>query len=80
MSPKQAIGRPHKVDYRVMIKLADAIQHNATIGEACRFVGISRQTYFSYFNNNPVFREKMSTAKANQNKVVFSFLTPFQIN
>ncbi|MDB5184326.1 MAG: hypothetical protein JWN38_134 [Candidatus Saccharibacteria bacterium] len=72
---KKAIGRPHKVDYRVMIKLADAIQHSATIGEACRFAGISRQTYFYYLNNNSVFREKMATAKSNQDKLVMSFLT-----
>jgi hypothetical protein len=58
-----------------MIKLADAIQHNATISEACRFAGISRQTYFFYFNNNSVFREKMTIAKRNQDKVVMSFLT-----
>jgi hypothetical protein len=75
MPIKKAIGRPHKVDYRVMIKLADAIQHNATIGEACRFAGISRQTYFYYLNNNSVFCEKMAIAKSNQNKAVFSFLT-----
>jgi hypothetical protein len=75
MAIKKAIGRPHKVDYRVMIKLADAIQHNATITEATRFAGISRQTYFYYLNNNSVFREKMSTAKRNQDKLVMSFLT-----
>lgn len=75
MPIKKAMGRPHKVDYRVMIKLADAIQHNATITEATRFAGISRQTYFYYLHNNSVFREKMMTAKRNQDKLVMSFLT-----
>lgn len=75
MPIKKAIGRPHKVDYRVMIKLADAIQHNASVTEACRFAGISRQTYFYYLNNNSVFCEKMVTAKSNQDKLVMSFLT-----
>ena len=75
MQIKKAIGRPHKVDYRVIVKLADAIQHNATITEACRFAGISRQTYFYYMNSNSVFSEKMAIAKSNQNKAVFSFLT-----
>lgn len=75
MPIKKAIGRPHKVDYRVMIKLADAIQHNASVTEACRFVGISRQTYFYYLNNNSVFREKMAAAKCNQDKLTMSFLT-----
>lgn len=75
MPIKQATGRPHKVDYRVMIKLADAIQHNASITEACRFAGISRQTYFFYLHNNSVFSDKMTTAKQNQDKLVMSFLT-----
>lgn len=75
MPIKRAIGRPHKVDYRVMIKLADAIQHNASVTEACRFAGISRQTYFYYLHNNSVFMEKMMTAKQNQDKMVMSFLT-----
>lgn len=74
---KNAVGRPHKVNYRVMIKVADAIQHNASISEACRFAGISRQTYWYYMNNNIVFREKMTVAKNNQNKLVMSFLTTF---
>lgn len=75
MPIKKATGRPHKVDYRVMIKLADAIQHNASVSEGCAFVGISRQLYYVYFNNNLVFRDKMMTAKSNQDKLVMSFLT-----
>lgn len=73
------IGRPTKISYSTMIKLADSIQHNATITEACRYAGISRDTYYRYLSNE-VFAEKMAIAKDNQNKVVFSFLTPFQIN
>lgn len=75
MPIKKAKGRTHKVDYRVMIKLADAIQHNASVSESCAFVGISRQLYYYYFNTNSVFREKMTTAKNNQDKLVMSFLT-----
>lgn len=73
------IGRPTKISYSIMIKLADSIQHNATITEACRYAGISRDTYYRYLENE-VFAEKMEEAHNNQNKVVFSFLTPFQIN
>ncbi|MCA9318139.1 hypothetical protein KDA06_00685 [Candidatus Saccharibacteria bacterium] len=58
-----------------MLRLADAIQHNSTITEACRWTGISRTTFFYYMRNNEVFREKMDAAKENQNKVVFSFFT-----
>ena len=76
MLPK-AVGRPNKVDMRVVVRLADMIQHNSTISEACEFTGISRQTYHFYFRNNSYFRSKMIVAKENQNKVVMSFLTVF---
>lgn len=71
---KKATGRPTKINYQTIIKLADAIQHNATVTEACRFAGISRDTFYRHLNQ-PVFAEKMATAKINQNKVVMSFLT-----
>lgn len=71
---KKATGRPTKIDYQTIIKLADAIQHNATVTEACRFAGISRDTYYRHLNQ-PVFAEKIAIAKNNQNKVVMSFLT-----
>ncbi len=75
----KAIGRPTKISYSTMIMLADSIRHNSTITEACRYAGISRDTYYRFLENK-VFAEKMAIAKNNQNKVVFSFLTPFQIN
>lgn len=75
MATQKAIGRPPKVNYRVMIKLADAIQHNANITDACRYAGISRDTFYRYLNSEEIFAEKMAVAKDNQNKVVFSFLT-----
>lgn len=71
---KKATGRPTKINYQTIIKLADAIQHNTTVTEACRFAGISRDTYYCHLNQ-PVFAEKMATAKSNQNKLIMSFLT-----
>lgn len=73
---KKSVGRPPKLNYKTMFKLADAIQHNSTIGEACRYAGISTSAYFSYMNNE-VFAEKMKEAKENQNKVAFNFCTYF---
>ena len=75
MATPKAIGRPPKVNYRIIIKLADAIQHNSNITDACRYAGISRDTFYRYLNNEEVFAEKMTVAKDNQSKVVFSFLT-----
>lgn len=77
MQIRMVAGRPPKVNYKVIIKLADAIQHNASVTEACRFAGISRDSYYRHLHNNEVFAEKMATAKANQNKVIFSFLTMY---
>ena len=75
MTPKKAIGRPPKVNYKVMLRLADAIQHNANITDACRYAGLSRQSFYHYLNTNEVFAKTMATAKENQNKLVMSFLT-----
>lgn len=50
MAIKKSIGRPLKVDYKVIIKLADAIQHNANVTDACRYAGISRDTYYRHLN------------------------------
>jgi DNA invertase Pin-like site-specific DNA recombinase len=76
MAAKRATGRPSKVDYKIIIKLADSIQHSATVTEACKYAGISRDTYYRHMNNE-VFAEKMVIAKRNQNKVVMSFLTTY---
>lgn len=76
MEIKKATGRPPKVTYKTMLRLIDALQHNSTVDEACRWAGISRNTYYSYLSNE-VFAEKIARAKENQNKVVFSFSTYF---
>lgn len=77
MDIKKAVGRPTKINMRTVIKLADAIAHNTNITDSCRFVGISRTSYYRHLNNNPVFAEKMSTAMINRNKVVFNFVTTY---
>lgn len=80
MAIKKTVGRPTKMDFRILIKIADAIQHNATIDEATRFAGVSRQTYYYYLNTNSVFAEKMAIAHSNKNKAVMSFLTTYRLN
>ena len=75
MVNKNAVGRPPKVNYKIMFKLADAIQHSASISDACRYGGISRDTYYRYLNEEPAFAEKMNAAKANQYRLIFSSLT-----
>ena len=75
MAIKKAVGRPTKVTMRTVIKLADLIQHNYNISDACRYSGISRETYYRYLNNEAVFAQTMAVAHANQNKVVWNFMT-----
>ncbi len=71
----KAIGRKPRVTYTTMLRLADALQHNSTISEACAWTGISRTTYFYYMRNNEVFREKMLAAQKRQDEAVFCFFT-----
>jgi ACT domain-containing protein len=76
MPYREAEGRPSKVTWAVIVKLADSLQHNTTITEACRYAGISRSTYYRHLNNEDgVFAVKMEAAMKNQNKVVMSFVT-----
>lgn len=77
MAIKEALGRPLKVNYKIIVKLADAIQHNANVTEACRYAGISRDTFYRHYNEEKVFADKINNAKDNQNKVVMSFLTTY---
>jgi ACT domain-containing protein len=79
MTYRKAVGRPLKVDHKVITELVNAIQTSSNITDACRYAGISRDTFYRHMSNK-VFAEKMKEAYNNQNKVVFSFLTPFQIN
>lgn len=64
MTNKKAIGRPVKVNYTVISKLEDALQHGASVSEACNHAGISRETFYKYFRNEEVFSQKMKTARA----------------
>ncbi|MNY59414.1 hypothetical protein D3C86_1958610 [compost metagenome] len=72
---KNAIGRPPKMSMKIIDKLSDAIQHNVTVTDACKYAGISRDTYYRYYKRESVFTDKIDTAKENQNKLVMSFLT-----
>ena len=65
MADNKSIGRRLKVDCKIIIKLVDAIQHNANITDACRYAGISRDTFYRHLNSQELFAEKMTIAKDN---------------
>lgn len=74
MAVKRSVGRPVKIDYKVMMKLAAALQHSANVSDACRYAQISRDSYYRYMNSEPEFAKTMQVAKANQYKLM-SYLT-----
>ena len=76
MTVKKNVGRPVRMDYRTMNKLADALQHSATVSDACRYANVSRDTFYRYYRNEQVFAERMDAAKKDQYKLI-SYLTPF---
>jgi ACT domain-containing protein len=75
MKINKAVGRQQKVTMRTVVLLADAIAHNTNITDSCRFVGISRSSFYYYLKNNQVFAERMATAKENQSKFTMNFWT-----
>jgi ACT domain-containing protein len=75
MEIKKAMGRPPKVTMRTVVLLSDAIAHNTNITDSCRFVGISRSTFYFYLKNNQVFAERIAVAKQNQREVPINFWT-----
>lgn len=66
MAIRRNVGRPSKVDYRVMMRIAAALQHSASVADACRYAQISRDTYYRHVKNEPEFAKTMRVAKANQ--------------
>lgn len=67
---KKNMGRPPKVNYKVMDKLEDALKNGASVTEACNYASISRDTYYRYLNNEEVFAERMATARRKSSKVL----------
>lgn len=72
---KAVVGRPPQITMRIVILLADAIAHNTNITDSCRFVGISRSSFYHYLKHNQMFAERMDAAKQDQSKVTMNFWT-----
>lgn len=65
---KKNIGRPPKVNYKVMARLSDALANGANVSEACNYANISRDTYYRYLNNEDIFAERMKVARSMRRK------------
>lgn len=75
MAIKNAVGRPPVVTIRTVNKLADLIQHNYSVSDACKHARISRDTFYRYLKTEPYFADTIAIARDNQNKVIFNFRT-----
>lgn len=64
MTIKKANGRPVEMNCATITKLADALEHGASVTKACSYAGISRETFYRYYRNEEVFMQKMKEARA----------------
>lgn len=75
MAIRSAVGRPPKFNMNTVDKLAFYIQRNYNVSDSCKFVRISRSTYYKYLKTEPLFANSIAIAQDNANKVSFNFRT-----
>lgn len=75
MTIKNAVGRPPKMNFKVIYKITDSISHNYSISDSCKYAGISRVTFYRHLSSNETFAKEIATAKEKQNRVNFNFVT-----
>lgn len=71
---KKSNGRPPVITISTMDKIADAIQNNYNVTDACRYANVSRDTYYRYLNTEPLFTKKIIAAYENQSTFVLCHL------
>ncbi len=74
MMIKKSNGRPSVITISTMDKIADAIQTNYNVTDACRYAKVSRDTFYRYLNTEPLFTEKIIAAYENQSTFVLCHL------
>lgn len=57
------VGRPSKKDEETVKKLEEAFKDGANITEACRVAQITRETYYTWLEEDNEFSDKMSNAQ-----------------
>lgn len=72
---KKTISNRHKITYLTLINIADDIQKNNSVAEACRKNGISRQSFYYYLNNEPDFTQLVIKAYEYQSKIPSPFFS-----
>ena len=72
---KKTISNRHKITYLTLINIADDIQHNNSVAEACRKNGISRQSFYYYLNNEPDFTQLIIKAYEYRSQIPAPFFS-----
>jgi len=75
MAIKNAVGRPPRLNLKLVNKLTHYIECNYNISDSCKYVGLSRDTYYRYLKTEPLFADSIAAAQDNANKVSFNFRT-----
>lgn len=75
MAIKNDVGRPPKMSMKIIDKLSDSISHNYSVSDSCKYAKISTNTFYRYLKSEPIFADKIATARENQSKVNFNFRT-----
>lgn len=75
MAIKNSVGRPPKLNLKIVDKLAYYLERNYSISDACKYTNVARSTYYKYLKTEPLFADSMSTAQNNADKVSFNFRT-----
>jgi hypothetical protein len=57
-------GRPSKLNHSTVSKLEEAFKLGASVTEACRVSGLSRDTFYRHYNSNQDFSDKMEQARS----------------
>ena len=57
-------GRPTKITESVVRKLVEAFKLDVTVEEACRYAGISKDTYYRHLDANEGFSDEMEDARS----------------
>jgi hypothetical protein len=72
---KKTISNRHKITYLTLINIADDIQKNNSVAEACRKNGISRQSFYYYLNNEPDFTQLIIKAYEYRSQIPTPFFS-----
>ena len=63
MKKKHAGGRPSALTPEVVKKLEDSFRIDSTVEDACKYAGISKVTFYKYYEKDELFMNKIDAAR-----------------